>query len=57
MPILEYVCDEGHIVEQLLSRADADKREARTMPCYKCEAQGEMNIAERILSPTPGRVK
>lgn len=57
MPIYEYQCDKKHITEVLQSRENANHPTARTCICMECHRQGETNLAQRILSATPGVVK
>lgn len=57
MPIYEYQCPEGHVIDAYVPAKEIDLPSARTAVCYKCTQEGETNIAERIISPTPTTFK
>jgi hypothetical protein len=57
MPIYEYQCDKKHITEVMLSLEQGSQPQAQTAVCMECVHEGaEMNLAQRILSATPGKV-
>lgn len=57
MPIYEFECPEGHLVDEYVPARDIGKPESRTVPCPRCSAEGKVNLAERVLSATPTTFK
>lgn len=53
MPIFQYECPYGHVVEQLVGQREVDLPKVRSMPCYTCSAEGVDSRAKKILSATP----
>jgi hypothetical protein len=57
MPIFEYRCQHGHITEEFVTPSLVNTPGARSTVCVRCSSEGNVELAEKILSATPTTFK